>query len=119
MLSLILNDLGDGIAMVLDFNNIVMLIAVLVLALVSGLRMGSYGRILGAILEATLLLAVFSYLWNWLSTPNRFSLTVWEGESMLAWNRLMGLTGQQLVGYLAVFFILISAVFVIKSFANR
>lgn len=119
MLSQILNDLGSAISMVLDFDNIFMVVAMLVISVFTGLRMGGYGNIFGAVMESTLLLAIVSYLWNWLTTPNAFNTTVWEAETMMAWNNLMGLTGMALVGYLCVFFILVSAVFIIKAIASR
>ncbi|NHK29277.1 hypothetical protein FF098_015265 [Parvularcula flava] len=119
MLSQILNDLGTAISMVLDFNNIFMVIAILVISVFTGLRMGNYGNIFGAVMESTVLLAIVTYLWNWLSTPGRFNVDVWESETILAWNNLMGLTGMALVGYLCVFFILVSAVYIIKAIASR
>lgn len=119
MLQHILNDFGTAMSMVFDFNNLVGLVAIFVIALITGLRMGSYGNIFGAIMESVLLLALFNYLWNWLSEPGRFSITVWEGETIQSWNDLMSVTGMILIGYFAVFFLLITAVYLVKSIANR
>ena len=119
MLEVILADLGKAISVALNFNDLPMLLAVLVISVFAGLKMGSFGNVFGAMLSSVLLLAIFNYLWNWLSSAGRFSYDVGQAETLRAWDGLMGLPGFAVIGYLAVFFVLVSAVFVIKSFANR
>lgn len=119
MFATILNDFGDAISLVINVNNWVMLVAMLVISLFTGLRMGGYGHIFGAMFESVLLLGIFNYLYTWLSAPNRFDFDVWEGQTILSWNNLMSMTGMMLIGYLAIFFLLISAVFLIKALADR
>ncbi|WP_306252701.1 hypothetical protein [Parvularcula sp. IMCC14364] len=118
MISEIFNDIFNSVGYVFQSASLVVLLPIIAISIFAGLRMQKVTAIFGWIFEATVILGLFTYIWNWLSAPGWLSFGVWEAQTIESWNALMRLSLQELIGYFAVFFLLILLIFVTKRFAR-
>ena len=118
MITTIFSDIFDSVGYLFGSGSPVILVLMVCISIFAGLRMSNANAIFGWVFESTLILAVFMYFWNWLASDGRFSFSVWERETVDSWRSLMALSLQELIGYFALFFLLILAVHIVKRFAK-
>ncbi|MCI5046905.1 MAG: hypothetical protein MRY59_05345 [Aquisalinus sp.] len=118
MISEIFNDIFNSVGYIFQGSSLVVLLPIIAISIFAGLRMQKVTAIFGWLFEATILLGLFVYLWNWLTAPGWLSLGVWEAQTIESWNAVMRMSLQELIGYFAVFFLLIMLIFVVKRFAR-
>ncbi len=118
MISEIFSDIFGSVSYVIQSSSYVMLGAILAISIFGGLRMTNISAVFGWMFESTLILGVIHYLCNWLCADDRFTFGVWETQTLDSWNALMAIDLQQLMGYFALFFLLILAIHMVKRFAR-
>lgn len=118
MITEIFSSIFASVVAIFEGSSLPAMVMIVIIAIFGGLRMKSISGIFGWVFESTLLLGFGLYLWDWLRASNAFSFATWEKETVRAWNNAMTVSVDELMGYFAMFFLLISIIHLVKRFAR-
>jgi hypothetical protein len=119
VIELMIRDIGDAIAAVLENSSPLLLLLIGLVAIAKGIAMNATAEIFGRASQGLLILVALVFVVYGLKEPERFTLANWEQRGSEMWTNLMNLTVQGMLGYYIVMFVAIFVVFGIKSLVRR
>jgi len=119
MMREIFSDLTGVMQSTFTYGNWVKIAIVVLVAFIAAMSIRNYRQAFGWSVISMLLLGAFTLIYCVATGTMPGELSSWTNQLQSGWNSVMGMTGETLVGYFVMFFMVIIALFTVRRVFSR